>query len=216
MRARGALPLAGPVARVARAVGPPRAVPFAIYGALTLCSVGIAFARETSPIETVPWIPVPMLAGHGLSLLAGAVLALCTITLTRRLVRSWTTARALHALLRPTVLHADSLTLALLGIASAASEELFFRGLLVPVLGLVIPAIAFGFLHQVKGCARWMWAGWAAVMGLLFGALFLATGSLLGPIVAHAAINVMNLRFLRDTDVEPTKRRPLGGLLRRT
>jgi membrane protease YdiL (CAAX protease family) len=50
-------------------------------------------------------------------------------------------------------------------------------------------------------------------MGLLFGALFLATGSLLGPIVAHVAINVVNLRFLRDTDLEPQRQRRLGGLL---
>ena len=65
----------------------------------------------------------------------------------------------------------------------------------------------------MRGRARWVWAAWATVMGLLFGALMLATESLLGPIVAHAAINVANLRFLRDTDVEPDKPRRLGGLL---
>ena len=53
-------------------------------------------------------------------------------------------------------------------------------------------------------------------MGLVFGALFLATGSLLGPLVAHAVINVANLRFVRDTEVEEPKPRRLGGLLRRT
>jgi membrane protease YdiL (CAAX protease family) len=58
-----------------------------------------------------------------------------------------------------------------------------------------------------------VWAIWATVMGVLFAALFLATGSLLGPILAHAAINVANLRFLRDTAVEPPKPRRLGGLL---
>jgi membrane protease YdiL (CAAX protease family) len=52
-------------------------------------------------------------------------------------------------------------------------------------------------------------------MGLLFGVLFAATGSLAGPVVAHLAINAANLRFLRDTDPAPA-RRELGGLLRRT
>ena len=56
---------------------------------------------------------------------------------------------------------------------------------------------------------------WATVMGLLFGILFAATGSLVGPIVAHAIINAANLRFLRDNDPEAVPK-PLGGLLRRT
>ena len=51
-------------------------------------------------------------------------------------------------------------------------------------------------------------------LSLAFGGLFLATGSLLGPIVAHVAINVTNLRYLRDNDVTPKPRR-LGGLLAR-
>jgi membrane protease YdiL (CAAX protease family) len=50
-------------------------------------------------------------------------------------------------------------------------------------------------------------------MGLLFAVVFRATGSLLGPIAAHAAINAANLRYLRDNDPSP-RRRPLGGLLR--
>ena len=125
-------------------------------------------------------------------------------------------ARSLHSSLRPTIRDADGTTLLILGIASAVGEELFFRGLLVPALGLVVSSLAFGLLHQVKGRARWVWAGWAAIMGVLFGALFLATGSLVGPIVAHAAINVTNLKFLRDTDFEPPKTRRLGGLLQRT
>ena len=101
----------------------------------------------------------------------------------------------------------------ILGIASAASEELFFRGLLASTFGLILSSLAFGLLHQMRGRVRWVWAGWATVMGFLFGALFLATGSLLGPLLAHAAINVANLRFIRDTDVDPPKRRHLGGLL---
>ena len=64
----------------------------------------------------------------------------------------------------------------------ASSEELFFRGLLATTIGLIASSLAFGLLHQMRGRVRWVWAGWATVMGLLFGALFLATGSLLGPL----------------------------------
>ena len=48
-----------------------------------------------------------------------------------------------------------------------------------------------------------------------FGSLFLATGSLIGPLLAHAAINIANLRFIRDTDVDAPAPRRLGGLLGR-
>ena len=130
-------------------------------------------------------------------------------------VKRWGWARALHADLRPAVRHAGEGTILVLGIASSASEELFFRGLLTSTFGLIASSLAFGLLHQMRGRVRWVWAGWATVMGFLFGALFLATGSLLGPLLAHAAINVANLRFFRDTDVEPPKPRRLGGLLQR-
>jgi membrane protease YdiL (CAAX protease family) len=196
--------------------------PVLIYGALSAVAVGAALARGRSPI-TLPaaeaWLPLgsaggPLL-GHVLSLALGAALAFATIKATRQFVRRWGWARALHANLRPAIRNAGEGTVLVLGLASAIGEELFFRGLLTATFGVVASAIAFGLLHQVRGRARWVWAGWAAVMGLLFGGLFLATGSLLGPIVAHAAINVVNLRFLRDTDLEPPKPRRLGGLLGR-
>jgi hypothetical protein len=52
-------------------------------------------------------------------------------------------------------------------------------------------------------------------MGLLFGEIYAMTGSLVGPLVAHGAINYSNLRFLRDNDPSPPPARSLGGLLRR-
>jgi uncharacterized protein len=197
--------------------------PLAIYGAITVVCLGVSFVRGKSPVETDAWLPLgstlgsPLgsTVGHVLSLAAGAALAAFTIRATRQLVSRWSWARALHAHLRPAVQNTRGATLLMLGLASAVGEELFFRGLLTTTFGLVISSVAFGLLHQVQGRARWVWAGWATVMGLLFGALFLATGSLLGPILAHAVINVANLRFLRDTDVEPPKPRHLGGLLGR-
>ena len=186
-----------------------------VYGALSIFTLGVAFARSRSPIETEAWVTgeLPGWSLHGASIAGGAVLAFATVRATRVFVRRWGWAKMLHADLRPAVRGAGDVTLLVLGSASGVAEELFFRGLLAPLLGLVLSSIAFGGLHQLRGRVGWIWAGWATVMGLLFGSLFLATGSLLGPIVAHAAINVMNLRFLRDTDVEPKKPRHLGGLL---
>ena len=217
MRLRASVP--GRAGRAGRAGGAgPSAAPLAVYGALGVVSIGAAIVRGRSPIgvgEAEAWLPLPPLAGHATSLVLGVALAVATIGATRQFVRRWEWARSLHANLRPAIRDARGGAIVLLGVASAASEELFFRGLLATSLGLVASSVAFGLLHQVRGPARWMWAAWATIMGFLFGALLLATGSLVGPIVAHAAINVANLRFLRDTDVEAPKPRRLGGLLGR-
>ena len=176
-----------------------------VYGALSLVAVSAAEVRGQSSLalpEHEAWLLLPHpLVGHALGLALGAVLALATISATRLFVKRWNWARALHANLRPAVRGASNPTILVLGLASAIGEELFFRGLLATTFGLIASSLAFGLLHQMRGNIRWVWAAWATVMGLLFGAIFFATGSLLGAIVAHAMINVTNLRFLRDTDV---------------
>lgn len=186
----------------------------AVYGGLTFLTLGVALLRGKSPIEVEPWFSsLAGWSGHLASIASGALLGFVTVGATRLFVKRWGWARMLHADLRPSIRGAGNTTLLVLGLASGIAEELFFRGLLASALGLVFSSLAFGALHQLRGRVGWIWAGWAGVMGLLFGSLFFATGSLLGPIVAHASINVMNLRFLRDTDVEPKKPRRLGGLL---
>jgi membrane protease YdiL (CAAX protease family) len=192
----------------------PAPLALVVYGALSLLTLGVALARGKSPVETDAWMgDLPAWLLHFASIAGGVVLASATVRATRIFVKRWGWAKMLHADLRPAVRDAGDGTILVLGIASGVAEELFFRGLLTPTLGLVVSSIAFGGLHQLRGRVGWIWAGWATIMGLLFGSLFLATGSLLGPIVAHVAINVINLRFLRDTDVQPKKPRRLGGLL---
>jgi membrane protease YdiL (CAAX protease family) len=213
-RGRELLRPAAPIPRAVRAWSGP----VIIYGALSLVAIGAALARGQSPISAPSWLGLESstsgaVLAHVLSLGGGVVLALLTIKATRQFVKHWGWARALHSDLRPAVRYAGEGTIVILGIASAASEELFFRGLLAGTFGVIASSFAFGLLHQSRGRVRWVWAAWATVMGFLFGSLYLATGSLIGPLVAHAAINIANLRFLRDTDVDPPKMRRLGGLL---
>ena len=185
----------------------------AVHGTLTAITIGVALVRDQNPLVTAPALDLPAWLRVLLSLAGGAVLAVATVRATRTFVKRWGWAKLLLSDLRPGVRNAGNATLVVLGIASGVAEELFFRGLLAPALGLLLSSLAFGALHQLRGRAGWIWSGWAGVMGVLFGGLFLATGSLLGPIVAHVAINVVNLRFLRDTDVSPPRTRRLGGLL---
>ena len=201
-----------PVAPLPRAIGA-WAGPVLVYGVLALVAICAALARGQSPIGAEAWLPLSSPLGHVASIAGGVLLAVATIKATRQFVRRWSWARALHADLRPGIRHAGEGTIVVLGVASAVSEELFFRGLLATTFGLVASSLAFGLLHQTRGRVRWVWAGWATVMGFLFGGLFLATGSLVGPLLAHAAINIANLRFIRDTDVDAPKPRRLGGIL---
>jgi uncharacterized protein len=184
------------------------------YVALGALSAGVAVALGHDPIACDGWLRARGMASFLLSLGLGVCLGAITVMATRAVVLRAEWARALHAALRPAVHGVGDGMLLALAVASAAGEELLFRGLLVPTIGVVVSSLVFGVLHQIRGRGRWGWIAWATVMGLLFALIFTATGSLAGPLVAHAVINHANLRFLRDTDPDP-RRRPLGGLLNR-
>lgn len=84
-----------------------------------------------------------------------------------------------------------------LSLSAGACEELVFRGFLITVLStatgsltmaLLVSSLAFGITHAYQepaGAAR------ATLLGLLLAAPVVATGSLLGAALAHAAIDVI-------------------------
>lgn len=83
-----------------------------------------------------------------------------------------------------------------MSIISGFCEEIFFRGLLFPRLGIVLSSIAFGLLHM-PGSKYWIYATWATLSGALFAYLFLLSGSLWLPIAAHITNNVIGMFMLR-------------------
>jgi hypothetical protein len=83
-----------------------------------------------------------------------------------------------------------------LGLLPGMSEELLFRGVMLPAIGLnatglVITSVLFGVLH-LSGKQQWPYVVWASVVGLLLGFSALATGNLLIPIVAHISTNLIS------------------------
>ena len=80
-----------------------------------------------------------------------------------------------------------------LALASGIGEEFFFRGALQPVVGLGWASLLFGLIHLGPDRAWLPWTGFALVMGLGLGALYILTGSLWAPVVAHVVINGVNL-----------------------
>lgn len=82
-----------------------------------------------------------------------------------------------------------------LGLLPGLSEELLFRGVMLPALGLnesglLVSSLCFGILH-LSGFQQWPYAIWATLIGLLLGFSALETGNLLVPIVAHVCTNLI-------------------------
>jgi membrane protease YdiL (CAAX protease family) len=82
---------------------------------------------------------------------------------------------------------------ALVALLSGVSEELLFRGGLVPAIapdvrGVLVAGAVFGALH-VNGGRGLAYAAWASLVGCVYGAALLATGSVWVPAGAHALAN---------------------------
>lgn len=83
-------------------------------------------------------------------------------------------------------------------ITAEICEEFLYRGWLMQLFGaglgsiwfgLVVSSVAFGLAHMYQGRTGVIGTG---VLGLLFGLIFLASGSLLPGQVLHAAIDIIN------------------------
>ena len=187
----------------------------AAYLAASVSAVVLALLwRGSSPfLYSDPWLTLPGLSGHVCSVVIGLAFGALVAFSTRIFVTRFAWAKNLHRELRPVARDLSTSGIAAVAMFSALGEELWFRGMLQPWLGLWLQALAFGIVHsQLRGPSRWAWVTWAMIMGLAFGAIFALTGSLAGPIAAHALINGLNLAYLKSHDPEP-RRRALGGLL---
>ena len=83
-----------------------------------------------------------------------------------------------------------------LGILPGLSEELLFRGVMLPALGagttgLLFSSVGFGALHMAD-LKHWPYMIWATVVGGILGYSALATGNLMVPLVAHAMTNIVS------------------------
>lgn len=82
-----------------------------------------------------------------------------------------------------------------LGLLPGLSEELLFRGVMLPALGLDLTAVIvssclFGVLH-FSGSQQWPYVLWAAVVGVALGYSAMVTGNLLVPTLAHIVTNLV-------------------------
>jgi membrane protease YdiL (CAAX protease family) len=71
---------------------------------------------------------------------------------------------------------------------TAVSEELFFRGALLPLIGVWLQALAFGLMHPAP-LRAWSYTLYTMVAGLLLGFVTLLTGALWAAMLVHFTIN---------------------------
>lgn len=83
-----------------------------------------------------------------------------------------------------------------LGLLPGLSEELLFRGVVLPSLGLVASSLIFGMLH-VYDWKQWPYAAWTTCVGFALGAATLLTGNLLVAVVAHVLVNWLSCAIWR-------------------
>lgn len=150
-------------------------------------SRSLCFASAGAAQQGVQW-----LRDLSLGLAGGAGLVLASRVLTATSAAGRALADALAGLLgRP-----GPGACLVLAVVSGVAEEAFFRGALQPRVGLVAASLLFGLGHFAPRRALLPWPAFAVAAGLCFGWLFEATGNLLAPVVAHASVNALNLRWL--------------------
>ena len=177
----------------------PIAVGYALLASLAT-ALAIALRDGVPWVYASPWLGLDTPRGIAVSAGLGLIAALVVIVGTRVTVARYAWAQLLHVELRPIARGMTFPHILLMAFFSSLGEELLFRGLLQPWLGVLPTAVIFGFCHQMPGHAKWVWVCWATAVGLVFGVIFAATGSLVGALLSHAVINAVNLMFLRDHD----------------
>ena len=158
---------------------------FLLSAALIVLSLSWAWLRG---------LPLPALLVPTAPNVAGGVLAGALLWGTIPLVlRASSMRRVWNEILLPFSGGLGTRDVVAIALLSGLTEELFFRGVLMPEIGIGLSSLCFGALHAL--CA--VYFAWATLVGAAFGALALAGGSLLTPIVAHATYNLGALLWLR-------------------
>ncbi|MBW2699466.1 MAG: CPBP family intramembrane metalloprotease [Deltaproteobacteria bacterium] len=151
---------------------------------------------------------LPGFAQHGLAAFAGAVLGLLLVEASRQASRRLLWASKLEEAFAQILGPMHWRVILMLAIASALAEEVLFRGILQPIVGLPLTALAFGLLHIGPNRRYLPWTAMALGMGFVLGGLLILTGSLWAPICCHGVINACNLRRISLISLK-TAQRPI-------
>jgi len=167
---------------------------------LALASAGIAWStlRGDASVWRVGGREDPQVL---LGIVIGLLIGLGFVFASRFATHRFEWGRALHRDLRALLGPLHGAEILVLAVASAIGEEIFFRGALLPAIGLLGSSAIFALLHIGPKVRFLPWTVSSFVAGAVFGQLFLWSGDLGGPVVAHFTVNALNLRYLSRTDL---------------
>jgi membrane protease YdiL (CAAX protease family) len=169
-----------------------------IYGTLGAIAIAWSALRGRPNLYRLPGSTTAQLLT---SPLVGLAVGLGAVFLSRFAVHRLEWARVLHREFHAVVHELSSREIFLLALTSSVAEELFFRGLLLPWVGLLPSTAAFAALH-VRPQARFLpWTAMSFIVGLVMGLMYLHLHDLGGPIVAHFTINLLNLNYIAKTEL---------------
>lgn len=199
-------------------------MPLVPYLVLLLLSCGIRMVAD--PTDLAAAAPIDHAAawmlGHDVVLAwplrcaIGLVVGILAGALADGVLSRWSRARVMRELgaeLARGLWSHNPWVLAGTAVVGGAAEEVFFRGVLHPWLGVWLSALAFGAVHIRLQRRLWLWPLLSVAFGLLASGTLLATGTLLAPIAMHVLVNLMAQRRLDRLNATRNKQRALGGLL---
>jgi uncharacterized protein len=140
---------------------------------------------------------LPLNWAEGRSLLLGMSLGLGITLASAIAYRIWTSYRqSADFYLAMVISPLTWVDLVWLGLLPGMSEELLFRGVMLPAIGLtwfgiLVTSACFGVLH-FSGSQHVSYVLWATIIGGVLGYSAIMTGSLLVPIVAHVTTNLVS------------------------
>ena len=134
-------------------------------------------------------------------ILGGLAAGLLIVFASRMALYRFEWARWLHRELRHLLFPLTDFEIVVLAVASSVGEEMFFRGAMLPAIGLVGSSAIFALLHIGPKARHLPWTASSFAVGLLFGAMFQWTGDLTGPVVAHFLVNFLNLRHVAQVEL---------------
>ena len=160
-----------------------------VYSILFMIGVGIIyFFQEKGSVVKAFSLPVDWAKPMGIGLLTGLLVTGITI-LTGRF--KWS--KRLEAEFRSALGRLNIGQIIIIALMSGIAEEVFFRGGIQPLIGLVPTSLIFGILHFPVNRSLLPWTIFAVLMGFLLGELYIATNCLWVPIITHVMVNCLNL-----------------------
>jgi membrane protease YdiL (CAAX protease family) len=180
---------------------PRRLLPIVVLGEGVLLAMALAVAWSAR-------LPLPVgepVAGVAWGVFAAVALGAVNLVFLRARSSGWPGSALRYVcrvIVRPLFEHVRLWHIIVISLLAGLGEELLFRGVLQPVIGLPLASLVFGAVHV--GARSFIGYGvWAACIGALFGWLMVETGGLLAPIVAHAVYDALALAYVRygPTDI---------------